>query len=685
MSHETASTAAASVALDAPTREPHGLPPFAAATPQAIREGFERALADHKAEIAAIRDSDAAPDFANTIEALESAGRGLGRVATVFYTLASTCSDDGIRELEREMAPVMSRHWSAVSMDPKLAARVDAVPDAGLSPEQARVLFLWRQGYERSGARLDDAGRARLAEIMEELSTLATRFSQNVLADESAWFMELTAADLDDLPESLVASAARAAKDRGKDGHVVTLARSSVEPFLKLAPRRDLRERAWRAWVSRGANGGETDNRGIIARIVALRIERANLLGFATFADFKLAPEMAKTPDAVRELLMRVWGPARARAEAEAARLGEVAAEEGANPTIEAWDWRYWAEKARARDHALSEAELKPYFPLSGMIEAAFDCAGRLFGLEFREVEGLTLHHPDARAWEVSRDGEPIALFVGDYFARPSKRSGAWMSQMVGQEDFDPALGRVRPVILNVMNFAQGDAETLLSFDDAGTLFHEFGHALHGMLSEVKYPSVSGTSVARDFVELPSQLYEHWLETPEVLTRHARHYRTREPIPAALMEKMLAARNFGQGFSTVEYLASALVDHEMHRLTSADGFEAMEFEASVLKGIGMPGAIVSRHAAPHFLHVFSGDGYSAGYYSYMWSEVMDADAFAAFEEAGDPFDPQTARRLADEILTKGGSRDPMEEWLAFRGREPDPAAMLKGRGLDDGA
>jgi len=673
------------VALDAPSADPHGLPPFAAATPQAIREAFGRALAAHKAEIAAIRDSDEAPSFANTIEALEAAGRGLGRVATVFYTLASTCSDDPIRELEREMAPVMSRHWSAVSMDPKLAARVDAVPDEGLSPEQARVLFLWRQGYERSGARLDEAGRARLAEIMEELSRLATQFSQNVLADESGWFMELTAEDLADLPESLVASAARAAKDRGKQGHLVTLARSSVEPFLKLAPRRDLRERAWRAWVSRGANGGETDNTAIIARIVALRIERASLLGYPTFAEFKLAPEMAKTPDAVRELLMRVWGPAKAKAEAEAKRLAEVAAEAGANDPIAAWDWRYWSEKTRARDHALSEAELKPYFPLSGMIEAAFDCAGRLFGLEFREVEGLALHHPDARAWEVTRGGEPLALFVGDYFARPSKRSGAWMSQMVGQEDFDPAVGRVRPVILNVMNFAQGDDETLLSFDDARTLFHEFGHALHGMLSDVKYPSVSGTSVARDFVELPSQLYEHWLETPEVLGKHARHYRTGEPIPAELMEKMLAARNFGQGFSTVEYLASALVDHEMHRLTSAEGFDAVAFEKQVLEGIGMPGAIVSRHAAPHFLHVFSGDGYSAGYYSYMWSEVMDADAFAAFEEAGDVFDAQTAKRLADDILTKGGSRDPMEEWLAFRGREPDPAAMIKGRGLDDAA
>ncbi|MAS45551.1 MAG: peptidase M3 [Rhodobacteraceae bacterium] len=681
-------TAATETALDAPWTGAWGLPPFAAATPEAIRAGFDRALAANLAEIAAIRDADAAPTFANTVEALEAAGRAIGRVATVFYTLASTNSDDAIRGIEREMAPRLARHSAAVWMDPALAARVDAVPTEGLNPEEARLLEQLLRAFERSGARLAPEGRARMAEIMEELSNLSTRFSQNVLADESGWTLPLDEGDLADLPESLVASAARAAADRGVEGHLVTLARSSVEPFLRLCPRRDLREKAWRAWTARGANGGDTDNRALIARIVALRIERANLLGYATFADFKLAPEMAKTPDAVRDLLMRVWTPARAKAEAEAARLlaeATAAGEAGANDVLEPWDWRYWAEKVRARDHAVSDAELKPYFPLENMIEAAFDCAHRLFGLEFREVEGLDLHHPDARAWEVTRGGTPVALFIGDYFARASKRSGAWMSQMISQEDFDPAVGAVRPVILNVMNFAQGSGrgDTLLSFDDAATLFHEFGHALHGMLSKVRYPSLAGTSVARDFVELPSQLYEHWLEAPEVLGKHARHYQTGAPIPAALMEKLLAARNFGQGFSTAEYIGSALTDHELHRLTeTAEDFDAVAFEAALLARIGMPHAIRARHSAPHFLHVFSGDGYSAGYYSYMWSEVMDADAFAAFEETGDVFDQGVAARLEANILSAGGREDAMEAWLGFRGRAPDPQALLKGRGLD---
>ncbi len=392
-------------ALDTPWTEPYGLPPFASAEAAAFRPAFNRALAAHRAEIAQIRDREEAPDFANTVAALEGAGRALDRVATVFYTLASTNSDDAVREVEREMAPVLARHSSAVWMDAGLAARVDAVPEAGLDAEQARVLTLYRQRFERAGARLEGPDRERMAEIMEELSRLSTQFSQNVLADESSWVMELDEDDLADLPEELVSSAARAAADRGMRGHAVTLARSSVEPLLRLCPRRDLRERAWRAWSSRGANGGETDNRALIARIVALRIERARLLGFETFADFKLAPEMAKTPDAVRDLLMRVWEPARARALEEQARLSREAAEEGENAEIAAWDWRYWAEKVRAKDHALSEAELKPYFPLEGMIEAAFDVANRLFGLEFASAEGLVLHHPDARAWEVSRNG----------------------------------------------------------------------------------------------------------------------------------------------------------------------------------------------------------------------------------------------------------------------------------------
>ncbi|MEM1316552.1 MAG: M3 family metallopeptidase, partial [Pseudomonadota bacterium] len=551
-----------------------------------------------------------------------------------------------------------------IGLDAALLTRLDAVPAEGLDGEQARVLKLYRERFERSGARLDDAGRARMAEIMERLSVLGTQFSQNVLKDEADWTLALDEDALASLPEGL-AQAARAAGEARGEGPVVTLARASVEPFLKSCPDRALREAAWRGWVSRGAQGGAADNRAIIAETLALRAERAALLGFATFADFKLAPQMAKTPDAVRGLLDRVWAPARARALEESAALSALAAEQGENAEVAPWDRRYWAERVRARDHALSDAEISAYLPLDRVLEAAFDVAGRLFGLSFEEVPGLDLHHPDARAFAVTQAGAEVGLFVGDWFARPSKRSGAWMSALVSQEDFDPQIGAVRPVVMNVANFAKGDP-ALLSWDDARTLFHEMGHAMHGLMSRVRYPMVSGTSVARDFVELPSQLYEHWLEAEEVLSTHARHWKTGEAMPAELIARIKGAAAFDQGFATVEYLASAYLDLEAHLLTDLEGFDAVAFEAEVLGRLGMPADVRSRHAAPHFLHVFAGDGYSAGYYSYMWSEVMDADAFAAFEEAGDPFAPEPAARLAETVLQVGGSVDPEEAWLAFR-------------------
>ena len=679
-------SAAPDSAPDAPWTGPFGLPDFAALRPESFPPAFERALAAHLAEVAAVRDDPAAPTFDNTVAALERSGRALRRAAGAFFTLAGACSDDAIREIERDIAPRLANHGSAVWMDARLAARVEAVDGEGLDGERARVLHLYRERFRRAGAALSPEDRARMAAIMERLSRLQTQFAQNVLADERDWVMELSPEDCADLPEDLVAAARAAGAERGREAPVVTLARASVETFLRECPRRDLRERAWRAWAARGANGGATDNRAILTEILALRAERARLLGFPSFAAYKTAPEMARTPDAVRELLMRVWGPAVAKARAETARLAALAAEAGEPAEIAPWDRRFWAARARARDHALDDSAIRAHLPLDRVIAAAMDVAGRLFGLAFEEVGGLGLHHPDARAWAVRRGERTLGLFVGDWFARPSKRSGAWMSQLVTQERFDPETGEVRPVVLNIANFAKGSANApaLLSWDDARTLFHEFGHALHGLMSDVRFPTVAGTSVARDFVELPSQLYEHWLEAEEVLAAHARHWRTGAPMPAELIEGLRVARNAEQGFATVEYLASALLDLELH-VRGTPPEDPVAFEAAFLADLGMPADIVARHRLPHFLHVFSGDGYSAGYYAYMWAEVMDADAFAAFEEEGGPFSPAAADRLARHVLSVGGSVAPEAAWRAFRGRDPDPAALLRGRGLDAAA
>ena len=486
--------------------------------------------------------------------------------------------------------------------------------------------------------------------------------------------MELDETDLGGLPEFVVATARAAGKEKGVDGPIVTLSRSLIVPFLQFSTRRDLREIAYKAWGARGANGGETDNREIAAETLQLRSERAQLLGHDNFAQYKLETEMAKTPQAVRDLLMSVWKPAKAQANADAWILQQMMNSDGVNGELEPWDWRFYSERRRRELHDLDEAELKPYFQLDRMIEASFSCATRLFGLKFQPLD-VPLYHEDCRAWEVTRDGEHVAVFVGDYFARGSKRSGAWCSAMRAQAKFPAAQA---PIVMNVCNFAKSDP-ALLSYDDARTLFHEFGHALHQMLSNVTYESVSGTSVARDFVELPSQLYEHWLDVPEVLSEFATHAETGAAMPSELLEKVLAAATYDMGFSTVEYVASALVDLEFH--DSDAPADPMAKQAEILANLGMPHAISMRHATPHFAHVFSGDGYSSGYYSYMWSEVMDADAFAAFEEAGGAFDPERARALEDNILSTGGSRDAAELYVAFRGRLPGVDALLKGRGL----
>ncbi|MBO6604483.1 MAG: M3 family metallopeptidase, partial [Roseicyclus sp.] len=534
---------------------------------------------------------------------------------------------------------------------------------------------LTHRSFTRAGAALEGAASERLTEVKSRLAVLGTSFMQNLLADERDWFMELDEADLEGLPDFAIAAARAAGEEKGVDGPVVTLSRSIIVPFLQFSPRRDLREIAYKAWTARGANGGETDNREIARETLRLREERAGLLGYDTFADFKLETEMAKHPGAVRDLLMQVWEPAKAQADADAEKLTAMMHAEGVNVDLEPWDWRYYSEKRRKAEHDLDEAALKPYLQLDAMIDAAFDCANRLFGLEFSPLD-VTLYHADARAWEVTRNGEHLAVFIGDYFARGSKRSGAWCSAMRSQKKLG---GETRPIVVNVCNFAKGDP-ALLSYDDARTLFHEFGHALHQMLSDVTYGSISGTSVARDFVELPSQLYEHWLEVPEVLEKHAKHARTGEPMPKQLLDRLLAAQTYDMGFQTVEYVASALVDLDFHHGPAPS--DPMAAQAETLARIGMPHAIGMRHATPHFAHVFAGDGYSSGYYSYMWSEVMDADAFEAFEEAGDPFDAETAKLLETHILSAGGSREADALYTAFRGRMPGVEALLKGRGLD---
>ena len=663
------------------------MPPFAAIKAEHFRPAFDRALAEHRAEIDTIAQSRAEPSFENTIAALEKGGRELERVANVFFILAGADTSDDIEAIERDVSPLLARHNNALYLNPALYARIASLygrrDSLGLSSEQARVLDRYHTRFVRAGAALEKPSQERLAAINERLASLGTQFAQNVLADEKSFAMILEEGDLAGLPDFARTAARAAAEERGQpDKYAITLARSSVESFLQFSSRRDLREKAFQAWIRRGESGGPTDNRALIAEMVALRGERAKLLGFATFSDYRLDDQMAKTPAAARKLLDEVWGRARAKAAGERDALQALVTQEGGNFELAPHDWRYYTEKLRKAKYDLDEAEIKPYFQLDKMIEAAFETAGRLFGLSFKPVD-MQLYNPDARAWDVTdAQGRHIALFIGDYFARRSKHSGAWMTSLRDQERLS---GDIRPIVLNVCNFSKPSAgePALLSFDDAHTLFHEFGHALHGMLSNVTYPLLSGTSVPNDFVELPSQLYEHWLEVPEILQRYARHFRTGEPMPKALLDRLLATRTFNQGFETVEYTACALVDLDLHSLPDASGLDASDFERKDLERIAMPAEIVMRHRLPHFQHLFSGGGYAAGYYSYMWSEVLDADAFAAFEETGNAFDPAMAKRLRDYVYSAGNLRDPSEAYTSFRGRLPTVDALLKKRGLDD--
>ena len=660
------------------------LPPFEAIRPAHFRPAFDRALADHRAEIDAIAENPAPANFENTIAALERSGRALERVASVFFVLAGADTSDEIEAIERDISPLLARHNNALYLSRALYSRIADLyrrDVLSLDAEQARVLERYHTRFVRSGAALERPAQDRLAAINERLASLGTQFGQNVLADEKSFTMVLEEGDLVGLPDFARAAANAGADERGHPGkYAITLARSSIETFLQFASRRDLREKAFQAWIARGENGGTTDNRALIGEMVALRAERAKLLGFANFADYRLDEQMAKTPQAARQLLDEVWGRALAKAAVERDALQAMIAEEGGNFALAPHDWRYYAEKLRKARYDLDEAEIKPYFQLDKMIEAAFETARRLFGLSFKPVDAA-LYHSDARAWNVTDAlGRHVALFIGDYFARPSKHSGAWMTSLRDQEKLT---GNIRPIVLNVCNFSKPAAgqPALLSFDDARTLFHEFGHALHGMLSDVTYPLLAGTGVPSDFVELPSQLYEHWLEVPEILQKYALHALTGEPMPKALLDRLLATRTFNQGFATVEYTACALVDLDLHSLPDAKVLDVTAFERNDLERIAMPPEIVMRHRLPHFQHLFSGGGYAAGYYSYMWSEVLDADAFAAFEETGNPFDPATAKRLRDYVYSAGNRRDPADAYKAFRGRLPTVDALLRKRGL----
>jgi peptidyl-dipeptidase Dcp len=671
---------------------PFGLPPFAALQPAHFEPAFAAAMQAQRDELRAIATQDAAPDFDNTLAAFDRSGRLLARVASAFFNLTASHTNAELQAVQRRVAGPLAAHDSAIYMDAALFARVDALhahrSALGLTPEQTRLLERVHLDFVRAGARLTGDARARYAKLMEDLADLTTRFAQNVLHDESSWRLELrTEAELAGLPTFVRDAARQAAAERGlaDDVHVITLARSLVVPFLTFSARRDLREQAWRAWTCRGEHAGEHDNRPVARAILALRQEQARLHGHACYADFALADTMAGSHAAVQRLLGEVWPRALVAVEREREALAEAMAAAGETAALEAWDWRYWAEKVRQARYAVDDAEVKPYFTLPAMVNAAFDCAQRLFGLRFVARDDLPVYHPDVKAYEVRNAAdEPVGVFLQDNFARPSKRSGAWMSSLRWQSRNGAAGARELPLILNNNNFAKGapDRPTLLSLDDARTLFHEFGHGLHGLLSDVTYERLSGTQVLRDFVELPSQIFEHWITEPEVLRRHACHWQTGEPIPDDLVQRLHAARRFNQGYETVRYAASAIVDMAVHALTDAEPpADLAAFETETLARLGHPTAVGLNHRLPHFQHLFSGSSYAAGYYVYLWAEVLDADGYDAFVEAGSPFDPAVAQGLLRHVYASGNSVEPGAAFAAFRGRAPRVEPLLRKRGL----
>ncbi|MDN3543601.1 M3 family metallopeptidase [Kinneretia asaccharophila] len=670
--------------------QPYGLPPFARIEAAHFAPAFEAALAEHRAELDRIAAQAEPPSFENTIAAFDRSGRLLARLEHLFYTLGASATSPELQAAQRALAAPLAAHGNAVYMHAALFKRVDALyaerQALRLSPEQLRLLERIHLDFVRAGAKLQGEAQSRYAQVVERLAELHTLFGQNVLADESSYQLLLRSEDeLAGLPDFVRAAARQAAVDRGlgedASAHVITLSRSLIVPFLSFSERRDLREQAWRAWIGRGEKDGATDNRAVAQEILTLRKEQARLHGHACYADYALADTMAGSREAVLGLLNQVWEPAKQAAAAEREQLEGMMTSLDHRFPLEAWDWRFYAEKVRKARYELDDAEVKPYFSLDAMVQALFDCAGRLFGLKFLARPQVAGYHPDVKVYEVQgADGALRGVFVQDNFARPTKRSGAWMNALRWQaRNGIDAL----PIILNNNNFAKGAAgePTLLSFDDARTLFHEFGHGLHGLLSDVEYERLSGTQVLRDFVELPSQIFEHWINEPEVLKQHARHYKTGEPIPDVLLAKIKAAELFNQGYETVRYTASALVDLAVHSRTEAQGPDITAFEAQTMADYGLPAAIGMNHRLAHFQHLFSGSGYAAGYYVYMWAEVLDADGYEAFKEAGNPFDAQVAQRLLTHIYAAGNSCEPRATYRAFRGRDAQVQPMLRGRGL----
>ncbi len=666
---------------------PYALPPFSSLRPEQFAPALREAMRQHRSELDSIATQSEAATFDNTLARFDASGRLLARIEATFHNLCASETSAALQEAQRDMAAPMAAHSSAVYMHRGLFVRIDALhakrAAMGLAPEQLRLLEQVHRDFVRAGARMAPAAQQRYAELMERLAALTTQFGQNVLADENAYRLCLDGeADLAGLPDFVRASAQQAAADRGLPGYVITLSRSLLVPFLSFSERRDLREQAWRAWTSRGEHTGASDNRAIVREILQLRAEQAALHGFACYADYALDDTMARDQVAVQRLLDNVWHRAVPALERERTQLLALMREAGVTHGIEPWDWRYWAEKVRQRTYALDDAEIKPYFPLDRMVAAAFDCAERLFGVRFAERSDLPVYHPDVKAYEMrDREGRIAGIFLHDNFARPSKRSGAWMSSLRQQTRNG---GEVIPIVVNNNNFAKAapGQPTLLSFDDVRTLFHEFGHGLHGLLSSVGYERLSGTNVLRDFVELPSQLFEHWMSEPVVLRRHARHVGSGEPIPDALIERLIVARRFGQGFETVRYTASALTDMAVHALPREQvPDDVVAFEDRLLRERGLPPGVGLNHRFTHFQHLFAGSGYAAGYYVYLWAEVLDADAHGAFVEAGDPFDAGVARRLQRHIYSVGDSIEPGATYAAFRGRAPRIEPMLEKRGL----
>ncbi len=673
---------------------PYSLPPFGEVNADHFAPAFAVALKSHRDEIDTIANSRDTATFENTIAAFDKSGRLMTRIESLFYNLTASETSPALQAVERDLAGPLAAHSNAIYMHAGLFKRVDALHvrrhELHLNAEQLRLLERVHLDFVRAGAKLSGAAQKRYAEVTEKLAELTTQFSQNVLADEAEYQLILKdEKDLAGLPDFLRAAARQAAAERKLDGHLITLSRSLIVPFLTFSTRRDLREIAFRAWIARGegviSTGGKLNNLPVIGEIMALRLEQAKLHGYKCYSDYALVDTMAGTKEAVAGLLKEVWGPAKARAAEEREALQALADAENAGRgkqiKVQPWDWRYYAEKVRQARYDLDDAAVKPYFSLDRMVEAVFDCARRLFGLSFTALPELHAYHPDVKVYEV-RDAEArmVGVFLHDNFARATKRGGAWMSNFRLQSRID---GSITPIIVNNNNFAKGapDEPTLLSFDDARTLFHEFGHGLHGLLSNVHYERLSGTQVLRDFVELPSQIFEHWLSEPEVLKRHARHFQTGEAIPDELITRLKAARRFNQGIDSVEYTSSALVDLAIHSLTDTDGLDATAFEQQELARIGMPDDIVMRHRLPHFRHLFAGSSYSSQYYVYLWAEVLDADGFEAFVEAGNPFDAEVAKRLLKHIYSAGNTRDPAEAYRAFRGRAPTVTPMLKKKGL----